>query len=331
MANQIKKRFISDHDAQILTGVGSAFLKAGFTMATLVGTNPETAVAVAVAYELTGVILESQRQRLSEFAGHFAKRTSEIPEAQQNTIKERLKSETGNRIFETAWRQAAEEVDPEKLDMIARLLKNSLSAKVLDEFQVRWLLKLLDELDIVQIVILQSFSQKHGENPEFKQEHLNIFEHANLPEYPQFVPSRQYSRFVAYYVPQTDEDKATAARERPQFQRELEDFNRKLPMLEEEYEIALERHALYRSRIDSLVDRGVLGAARSSQGHFTDDPDLVSEGLTPLGAALLKIIDSISPSEWGKASQINAVQAVQQSLIDIKSEHEKISNSLLGR
>lgn len=321
--SQIKKRSISDHDTQVLANVGSAILKTGVTAAALVGSGPEAAVGVALAYELTGVIVESQRQKMCALAQKFAKRTSEISPENQDIIRERLNTEEGNRIFETAWRQAAEEVDPEKLDLIARLLKNSLSAKVLEEHQVRWLLKLLDGLDIVQIVILQSFSEKYKNDTVFRDQHSAIFAHSNHPDYPQFVPSRQYSSFVYGFQPKTEEEKLTFEKDQSEYQREIDSYyNEEFPRLTEEYEINREKHALYKNRVDSLIDAGLLGAKR--ERGFSDYPDRVSEDLTPLGAALLKITDSISSSEWGCAEQLNSVQALQQSLIDIKKERASI-------
>lgn len=313
--SQIEKRFISDHDAQVIAGVGGAIVKTGVAAAALVAAGPVAAVGVTLASELTGVVLESQKQRLVSLARRFSKRTAELPTDVQERVREQLSTDAGSRIFETAWQQAAQEVDPEKLDFIAALLKNSLSSEVLREHQTRWLLKMLDELDTVQIVILQSFATQYKNDRNFRELHSGVFEDENHPEPPEFVFSRQYSKFVRGQGPQTEEEQALAERERTEYIKERDAYNATLPQKQEQYQLARERHALYRSRVHTLVERGLLGVVRKS-GRF-GAVDEVSEALTPLGAALLKIIDAVEHSEWGVGEQVNAVQAVQQSLVDI--------------
>lgn len=320
--SQIEKRRVSDHDAQVIASVSEAVVKAGVAAIALVAIGPVAAAAIGgvLATELTGVVLESQRERLADFARRFSMRTAAIPSDAQNRIREQLRTNAGSRIFETAWHQAAQEVDPEKLDFIAALLKNSLSSEVLRENQTRWLLKLLDELDTVQIVILRSYAKQNKADSTFRSRHHAIFENEKHPEMPQFIPSRPYSRFG--FVPQSDKEKEIDERDREDFKRELESYKSKLPIEQEKYELARERHALYRSRVHTLVERGLLGVTREDNS-FLNNMDKVSEDLTPLGAALLKIIDAIDPSEWGQGEQVNAVQAIQQSLVDIAQNSEK--------
>lgn len=326
--SKIEKRRITDHDAQVLADVGIAIAKVGIAATAFVATGPVATVGAALAYELSGVLLDSQRKRLADFAIRFSKRTAELPTDVQNRIREQLGTDAGTRIFETAWNQAAQEVDPEKLDFIAALLKNSLSSEVLRENQTRWLLKLLDALDTVQIIVLQSYAKQNKTDSAFRNKHSVIFENERHPEPPQFISTRPRPEFSSGFAPLTDKEKVIAKEYQDDLKRELDAYQSELPAEQEKYELARERHALYKSRVHNLVERGLLGIIREDD-NFRNQVDKVSEGLTPLGAALLKIIDAVDPSEWGQAEQVNTVQVIQQSLVDIAQNAEKEQDEIM--
>ena len=319
--SEIEKRRVSDHDAQVIAGVGGAIVKAGVTAVALVGAGPGAAVGVALAYELTGVIFESQRQRLVEFAACFAKRTSELPADTQECIRERLKTDAGDRIFETAWRQAAEAVDPDKLNLIATLVKNSLSSKDLQEHQIRWLLRLLDELDPVQILILQSHVEEGQVNEKFYQAHSVVFDDAKHPE---------LERYPYPYYPTDPETESERIRRQSEWKALVEEWQ----IERHNYEVAREKHALFQSRVHHLAEMGLLGAKVKEDELVFDSIRFgdVLQTLTPLGAALLKVLDLANDTHWGTGEQINPVVALQQAKAAVISyaqkEHELMERAI---
>lgn len=300
--SNIERRRISDHDAEVLGGVGSSVIKAGIAAAALVAAGPVAAVGVTLAQELAGVVLEGQKERLSEFARRFTSRTSKLPADAQDRVRARLETQEGTRIFETAWNQAAKSVDPEKLDHLTALLKNSLSSEELQEHQTRWLLRLLDEVDVVEIVILQSYMTDHLQNDDFRERHALVFANAQEPRSPH--------RHVHYmWEGQSQPDDA----ELPQ---EALEANEEVSREQRDYQIQRELHSLFQSRIHHLIELGLLGAAHG--GRVGD----VHNALTPLGAALLKIIDAAQSEEWGTGEQTNAVQAIQRSEVEAEARRQ---------
>lgn len=319
--SQIEKRRVSDHDAQIVAGVSGAAVKVGVAAAALVASGPAAAIGALIASELTGVVLESEKQRLADFFKKFATRIVELPADVQDRVKKQLDTDAGSRLFETAWHHAAQEVDPQKLDSIAALLKNSLSSEVLREHQTRWLLKLLNQLDLSQIVILQSFTEKYRADKSFRERHTAIFQDEQPPRYPE-APNFLLT-YPRHTSPRTVEQAAQLKAEQEKYNLEhaawvkrYDSYKRELPLKLEEYELARERHALHESRLHNLVEIGLLGAVRAPD-RWDREKVKVTQGLTPLGLALLKVIDAVDTSEWGQGEQINTVQAMQQSLEDI--------------
>lgn len=334
--DQTEKLGIDEQDAQTLVGVGGAALKTGFAVGFLslvAGKEFQEVIAgggITFATHLSTVLYDSRKEKLKEFLICFATKIATLPTEQQKCIEEKLKTETGSRIFERACLQAAQEVDPEKLDFIAAFLKNSLSSDELQEHHSKWLLKLLDDLDVVQIVILQSFAEQNKDNEEFRELHNSIFGDSEPPEWTRFEYDRHYPSHASGYKPRSEKERTGMDEEEIRYDKARAAFNEKLPEITEQFHLARERHALYRSRFHSLVEKGLLGLKRQVVPGNMDD---LAEDLTPLGAALLKIIDVIDFSEWGKAEQVDSAQGVRQSQADIKAyayEEAKAAQRLLG-
>lgn len=298
----MRRRKISDYNADMSTELVIGAAKIGTVFLTCLNQGPEAALGSAFIAEAGGILLQSHKARISALMQVTTEKVLQLPAEFQERFRANVETEEGERIIETAWNQAASSVDPEKLTYIAALLKNSLSSSDLQTHQTRWLLRLLDEIDDVQLLILQSHTSQHQTDQSFRDRHEAIFNDAQRPE----LGRRQHPRYAE--DPTTDE-------ERMQRQEERRKSEEQWQAKKQDYEIARERHALYQSRVHHLAEMGLLGAKVEDDRVIFDSVEFgkVSQTLTPLGAALLKIIDATSDTEWGYGEQINPIEALQQS------------------
>ena len=311
--SQIEKQ--SDNQGETLTSVTAALLKSGVASvgilaAAALGESlpPSLSLASVVAVNLSTVLLETRKKRVTTFYERFLAKVRTQPKDVQDHIIARLQTEAGSGIFETAWQQAYETVEEEKLEYIAAYLKNTLSSSALEEFQTHWLLQIIDELDPVQIIILKSYSEYTKKftpiSPVFlmehethtQRQHPEVFAHAAPPKEPVYRSNIQT----------TDLTLEEANKHRHEdFEANYDTWRKeKYPHLWQEYKINIERHAIHQSRLQALVERGLIGAVTHDVG--------VQMLVTPLGMALLKVIDEAPHDKWGEGEQIHAVEALRR-------------------
>ena len=217
--NEIQHRQVSDREANLAASATITSAKLAIKSAALLPLlhgDPLASLELSALSDFGGLLLENQKNRVAALCSKAIERVRRLSPTHQKRFEENLVTETGDRIFETAWRQAAEAVDPEKLDQISALLANSLSSESLREHHTRWLLKLLAEIDQVQIIVLQSLTKAHN-NADFKAKHMAIF---NDSQHPKSLPP--FAQHTAQEM--------------------------------ETYELARERHALHQRRIQRLAE-----------------------------------------------------------------------------
>ena len=321
----IKKRRLSNRDANTVVETGRAVVKRGLgTLLTAVATGMPTSGALtllgaSLVPEFVDILSKLEGERLNEFVGDFWLKSADLPAEARHRLQLQLQTDEGIELAEQAMREAIAGVDPAKRDLIAATLKNSLSSDELQTHHAKWLLKLLADLDMAQIVILQSFSPKNIGSREFRQHHQAIFEDSEPPQLNQFVPTGFYPSLYWENKPVKEELKAQLKEEKEAYQKELAEYRKQEAGIVLKFKIALERHALYQSRVDALVEKGLLGAT----SVFPRSKNGISEALTPLGASLLKITDSMKHTEFAYGVQINAIEAIRHS-------HEMAEESRLG-
>ncbi len=123
--------------------------------------------------ELAGTIIPNQRiDRIVSFAAALETRISII---EQNFTRAQLKDESFTDLLEEGLRQASRSLTDERREYIAALISNSLTSKDIQYYESKHLLKLLDELNDIEIIWLLSYlvSRMDGDN-EFREKHKEI-------------------------------------------------------------------------------------------------------------------------------------------------------------
>ncbi len=304
----LERRVLKDDDVALGVSVLVETAKVGVTALALLNGSPEAAIGLATVAGLGGALFKKQEERLAEFLRRWKQRSERLAPEDRRRMEGQLESEAGERIFEEAWRVAAGCVDPEKLDYLAELLTNGLASDKLAEHQTRRLLGLLEALDAVDFVILQSHLEENSA-PEpawepseedqiqqskfeaFRARHAALFRDETLPQRP-FHPVG--GEWTTPELPPEEEAK---------WQESLRD-----------YQHACERHALFQNRQHRLIEMGVLGLENNALQN-------VKAGLTPLGSALLKIVGAAPDDEWGYAQATGALDMAKQMEDQRESHH----------
>jgi hypothetical protein len=123
--------------------------------------------------ELAGTVIPNQRiDRIVSFAKTLESRIATI---EQNFIREELKDETFTDLLEEGLRQAARSLTDERREYIAALISNSLTSRDIQYYESKHLLRLLEELNDVEIIWLRFYlvSTMSGDN-EFREKHKEI-------------------------------------------------------------------------------------------------------------------------------------------------------------
>jgi hypothetical protein len=128
----------------------------------------------SVLAELAGIVIPNQRiDRIVKYATALE---TKICHLEQSTIREQLNDETFTDLMEEGLRQAARSLSDERREYIATLISNSLTSSDIKYLESKHLLKLLDELNDIEIIWLRYYivSTINGDN-EFRDNHSEIF------------------------------------------------------------------------------------------------------------------------------------------------------------
>ena len=137
----------------------------------LTGTLP--VIGSVVANLINQIIPEQRWERMGEYLSKLEARLAAV-EAQ--TLASALREPRKVDLFEDGAVQAVRASSSERLEYIAALVARGLTSDEREEIEAKRLLKLLDQVDDDQIVILQSKLSRHVRSEEFFERHRKVLE-----------------------------------------------------------------------------------------------------------------------------------------------------------
>ena len=125
--------------------------------------------------EVAGNVIPNQRiERITQFASLLEAR---IRGLEENHIRDAFKDEEFTDLLEEALHQAARSISPERRQYLASLVANSITSEAIEHNESKHLLRILGELNDIEIVWLRYFLRPTiGGDTEFRQKHANILE-----------------------------------------------------------------------------------------------------------------------------------------------------------
>jgi hypothetical protein len=129
--------------------------------------------AGSLLVELAGTVIPNQRiDRIVKYAEALETRLSKV---EREFIQEQLKDETFTDLMEEGLRQAARSLTDERRQYISSLISNSLSSDEIEYHESKHLLKILEELNDVEIIWLRFYlNPTMGGDDEFRDKHKDI-------------------------------------------------------------------------------------------------------------------------------------------------------------
>jgi hypothetical protein len=125
--------------------------------------------------EIAGTIVPNQRiERIVLFAQELEKRLSGL---EQGLVRSQLSNENFTDLIEESLRQAARSVSDERRAYIAALISNSISTQNISYIESKHLLRILGELNDIEIIRLGAhLYETHGSGEEYRRTHSEILE-----------------------------------------------------------------------------------------------------------------------------------------------------------
>ena len=123
--------------------------------------------------EIVGTIIPNQRlDRLSKYIKELEKRISKIESSSIDSIKE---NEEFIDLIEEGFVQASRAITKERRQYIASIIENGIKDEAIDFLQSKYLLKLLSELNDIEIIWLRFYyDPAHNSDNEFRNKHKNV-------------------------------------------------------------------------------------------------------------------------------------------------------------
>jgi len=122
--------------------------------------------------EVAGVIIPNQRvDRLARFAQELADRLGDV---EDDMLKSQLTDENFTELVEESMRQASRSTSDDRRAYIASVLANGINGDDVDYIETKHLLKLLGEINDIEVVWLRAYYEWHwgaGGESEFQQTH----------------------------------------------------------------------------------------------------------------------------------------------------------------
>ena len=125
--------------------------------------------------ELAGTIIPNQRlERITHFAQLLETRVTDIEES---LIRNAFHDEEFTDLLEGALHQAARSTTEERREYLVSLIANSLTSEAIEHIESKHLLRLLGELNDIEIIWLRSYLRRTmGGDKEFRSKHANVLE-----------------------------------------------------------------------------------------------------------------------------------------------------------
>lgn len=136
--------------------------------------------------ELVGTIIPNQRfDRLVKYSIQLEKKTEKID---STLLKLALQNENFTELMEESLRQAARSLSDERRSYLASIIKNSLNSNDVDFIESKHLLKILGEINDIEVILLRFFLYPivNGDH-EFREKHKIILEPIDTLGNPQWM------------------------------------------------------------------------------------------------------------------------------------------------
>jgi hypothetical protein len=123
--------------------------------------------------ELAGAIIPNQRiDRIVRFASELNVRLEGIEEA---TLRAHLSNENFTDLLEEGLRQAARSTTDERLQHIAQVIANSLTSEDVSFIESKHLLRILGEINDIEVIWLRSYLHPSRDgDEEFREKHADL-------------------------------------------------------------------------------------------------------------------------------------------------------------
>ena len=124
--------------------------------------------------ELVGVVVPHQRvDRIARFVVELERRIEQLESPEQ--IREQLENETFTDLLEEGFRQAAHSLSDERRRYIASLIGSSLSAAGIQYAESKHLLRILNEVNDIEVVWLRYYREPTmGGDEDFRDRHTEV-------------------------------------------------------------------------------------------------------------------------------------------------------------
>ena len=130
-------------------------------------------VGSIVANVLNQIIPEQRWERIREY---LRKLESRVAAVEAQNLASALREPRNVDLFEDGAAQAVRALSSERLEYIAALVARGLTSDEREEIEAKRLLKLLDDVDDDQIVILQSKLHRHVRSEEFYERNRSVLQ-----------------------------------------------------------------------------------------------------------------------------------------------------------
>jgi len=162
MGNNLKKVSLQSNTSDYVTSAAKAVL----------GTVPFIG---SLLVELAGTVIPNQRvDRIAKFAQVLKHGLSNLEE---EFIRLQLSNEQFTDLLEEGLRQSARSLTDERRDYIASIIANSLSSQDIEYIESKHLLRILDEINDIEVVWLRSYlGRSTNSGNEFREMHQNLLQ-----------------------------------------------------------------------------------------------------------------------------------------------------------
>jgi len=125
--------------------------------------------------EIAGSIIPRQRvDRIADFAGRLESRISHL---EQDEVRTHLDDEEFTDLVEEALRQASRSTTEDRREYLASLVAQSLTSDAIEHGESKHLMRLLGELNDLEVLWLRFFSDPTmGGDEDFRELHKDVFE-----------------------------------------------------------------------------------------------------------------------------------------------------------
>jgi hypothetical protein len=125
--------------------------------------------------EIAGTVIPKQRiERLASFAAILDRRIAGL---EQDAVRAQLRDENFTELVEEAMRQAARSTSEERREYIASLVARSLTSEDIKHLESKHLLRILGELNDVEVLWLRFYLEPSlGGDEEFRERHKEALE-----------------------------------------------------------------------------------------------------------------------------------------------------------